>query len=373
MAGESICRSASLLELAELVGGRVESGGGMEPAKVMIFGAAPLTEAGPGLITLVDKAERLEAAQQSGAAAAVAPEGLPASRLPVIRVADPHMAFAKIICYFRPPRLPRRQGIHPTAVIAPSARLAEDVEIGPYVTIGEDVEIGQRATIHAGVRIMDGVKIGPEVTIFPNAVLYENTVVGPRCIIHAGAVIGAYGFGYVNQQGRYRLAAQLGNVVLGADVEIGACTTIDRGTYGSTVIGEGTKIDNLVMIAHNCRIGRHNMICAQVGIAGSTITGDHVIMAGQVGVKDHVQIGDGAVLGAMSGVIADVPPGARMVGIPATPEWEQRLKQVAWTKLPEMRQEFKRLQATVARLGQELEALRQLMGQKPPDSDRAVA
>ncbi|HOM18635.1 MAG TPA: UDP-3-O-(3-hydroxymyristoyl)glucosamine N-acyltransferase, partial [Thermoguttaceae bacterium] len=254
-----------------------------------------------------------------------------------------------------------------------SARLASDVEIGPYVTIGEEVEIGEGVTIHVGVQIMAGVKIGPGVTIFPNVVLYEDTVVGPRCIIHAGAVIGAYGFGYVCQDRQYRLAPQLGNVVLGADVEIGACTTIDRGTYGSTVIGEGTKIDNLVMIAHNCRIGRYNMICAQVGVAGSTVTGDYVIMAGQVGVKDHVQIGDGAVLGAMSGVIADVPAGARMVGIPATPEWEQRLKQVAWTKLPEMRHEFKKLQATVARLSSELEAIRQALGQSSSDSDRAVA
>ncbi|MCS7306799.1 MAG: UDP-3-O-(3-hydroxymyristoyl)glucosamine N-acyltransferase [Thermoguttaceae bacterium] len=373
MAVEAGGRATCLLELAELVGGRVESACGIDPGKLMISGAAPLAEAGPGQITLVDRPERAEAALQSGAAAAVAPEGLSSERLPLLVVADPHTAFAKIICYFRPPRQSVRRGIHPTAVIAPSARLAEDVEIGPYVTIGEEVEIGPGTTIHAGVRIMDGVKIGPEVTIFPNAVLYENTVVGPRCIIHAGAVIGAYGFGYVCQQGRYRLAAQLGNVVLGPEVEIGACTTIDRGTYGSTVIGEGTKIDNLVMIAHNCRIGRHNMICAQVGIAGSSTTGDHVIMAGQVGVKDHVQIGDGAVLGAMSGVIADVPPGARMVGIPATPEWEQRLKQVAWTKLPEMRQEFKRLQATVARLSEQLELLHQRLNQKPTDSDRAVA
>jgi len=373
MGTESVSRSTTLADLAKLVGGRVESLAGSDPHQRMIYGAAPLNEVGPGEITLVDKVDRADALRQSRAAAAVAPEGFPPDIMPVIVTADPHAAFVKIIRFFRPPREQHRQGIHPTAVIAPSARLAEDVEIGPYVTIGQDVEIGSGATIHAGVRIMDGVKIGPQVTIFPNAVLYENTVVGPRCIIHAGAVIGAYGFGYVRQHGQYRLAAQLGNVVLGPDVEIGACTTIDRGTYGSTVIGEGTKIDNLVMIAHNCRIGRHNMICAQVGIAGSTVTGDHVVMAGQVGVKDHVQIGDGAVLGAMAGVIADVPPGARMVGIPATPEWEQRLKQVAWTKLPEMRQEFKKLQSTVARLCEQLEAIQQPQAQTPSDSDRAVA
>jgi UDP-3-O-[3-hydroxymyristoyl] glucosamine N-acyltransferase len=142
----------------------------------------------------------------------------------------------------------------------------------------------------------------------------------------------------------------LGNVVLEADVEIGAGTTVDRGTYGSTVIGEGTKIDNQVMIAHNCRIGRHNMLCAQVGIAGSTTTGDYVVMAGQVGVRDHVHIGEKAVLGAMAGVINDVPDGARIVGIPATPEREQMVKQAALSKLPEMRRQLKQLQTAVERL-----------------------
>ena len=166
--------------------------------------------------------------------------------------------------------------------------MAEDVDVHPLATIGDDVTIGAGSTIHSGVHIMAGSQIGEDVTIFPNAVLYENTVVGPRCLIHAGAVLGAYGFGYEQVEGRHRLTAQLGNVVLGADVEVGAGTTIDRGTYGPTVIGEGTKIDNLVMVAHNCHIGRHNMLCSQVGIAGSTTTGDYVVMAGQVGVRDHV-------------------------------------------------------------------------------------
>ena len=146
------------------------------------------------------------------------------------------------------------------------------------------------------------------------------------------------------------LSAQLGNVVLGADVEIGAGTTIDRGTYGPTTIGEGTKIDDQVMVAHNCRIGRHNMLCSQVGVAGSTTTGDYVVMAGQVGVRDHVHIGDRAVLGAMAGVINDVPDGCRMIGIPATPERDQKIKQAVFSKLPEMRRQLKQLEATVEKL-----------------------
>jgi UDP-3-O-[3-hydroxymyristoyl] glucosamine N-acyltransferase len=142
----------------------------------------------------------------------------------------------------------------------------------------------------------------------------------------------------------------LGNVVLGADVEIGASTTIDRGTYGSTYIGDGTKVDNQVIVAHNCHIGRHNLLCAQVGIAGSTTTGDYVVMAGQVGVRDHVHIGSGAVLGAMAGVMNDIPEKARVVGIPATPEREQMIKQAALAKLPEMRRQLRNLQAAVDRL-----------------------
>jgi UDP-3-O-[3-hydroxymyristoyl] glucosamine N-acyltransferase len=194
---------------------------------------------------------------------------------------------------------------------------------------------------------MSGSQIGEQVTIFPNTVLYENTVVGSRSIIHANVVLGAYGFGYGFSGGKHVLSAQLGNVIVESDVEIGAGTTIDRGTYGPTFIGEGTKIDNLVMVAHNCRIGRHNMLCSQVGIAGSTTTGDYVVMAGQVGVRDHVHIGHRAVLGAMAGVTNDVPEGSRMIGIPATPERDQKIKQAAFSKLPEMRRQLKQLQRTV--------------------------
>ncbi|MGQ9576533.1 MAG: UDP-3-O-(3-hydroxymyristoyl)glucosamine N-acyltransferase [Thermoguttaceae bacterium] len=336
---------ATVSELASLVGGELIGDG-----SVLVHGAAPLAEAGPGDITLVDRAERAELLASTRASAVVAPRSLLPKGLPVIQVDDVHRAFTVILSRFRPPRNKRRIGISPLAVISPSARIGQDVDIHPFATIGDEVEIGDGATIYPGVHIMEGSKIGPEVTIFPNAVLYENTVVGPRCVIHAGAVLGAYGFGYFSTEGRHQLAAQLGNVVLEADVEVGAGATIDRGTYGATVIGEGTKIDNQVLIAHNCRIGRHNMLCGQVGIAGSTTTGDHVIMAGQVGVRDHVHIGSHAVLGAMAGVISDVPDRARLVGIPATPEREQMVKQAALAKLPEMRRQLKQLQATVNQL-----------------------
>jgi UDP-3-O-[3-hydroxymyristoyl] glucosamine N-acyltransferase len=241
------------------------------------------------------------------------------------------------------------------AILSWTARLGDDVHIEPGAFIGDEVVIGDRVTIHSGARIMARCHVADDVTIFPNAVLYEDTVVGPRSIIHAGAVIGAYGFGYKFVNGRHQLSQQLGYVELGADVEVGANSTIDRGTYSATIVGEGTKIDNLVMIAHNCRIGRHNMICSQVGIAGSTTTGDYVVMAGQVGVRDHVHIGQGAVLGAMAGVANDVPDGAHMLGAPAVPEREQKLMFATMAKLPEMRKQLKQLQRQVDALtgGQE--------------------
>jgi UDP-3-O-[3-hydroxymyristoyl] glucosamine N-acyltransferase len=270
--------------------------------------------------------------------------------MPAILVDDIHAAFTKIMLHFHPRRATKRIGISRHSVISSSAEIGANVDVHPFATVGDDVTIGEGSTIHSGAHIMAGCRIGRNVTIFPGAVLYENTVVGDRSIIHAAAVLGAYGFGYDLVDGRHKLSAQLGNVVVGEDVEIGAGTTIDRGTYGPTVIGDGTKIDDQVMVAHNCRLGRHNLLCSQVGIAGSSTTGDYVVLAGQAGIRDHVHIGTGAVIGAMGGVVNNVPEKARYIGIPATPERDQKLRQAVFTKLPEMRQQLKALQQTVDKL-----------------------
>jgi UDP-3-O-[3-hydroxymyristoyl] glucosamine N-acyltransferase len=341
---------ATLAELAVLVDGRLIGNGNL-----VISGAAPLRDAEPGEITLIDGAEKSPCLSACRASAVVAPRSVALQDFPTIQVDDIHKAFTRIVNSFRPPRACPRMGISPAAIVSPTAKIAPDVDVHPFATIGADVEIGPRSTIHSGVHIMAGSKIAADVVIFPNAVLYDDTIVGPRCVIHSCAVLGAYGFGYSCVNGHHRLSAQLGYVVLAADVEIGAGTTIDRGTYGPTTVGEGTKIDDQVMIAHNCHIGRHNLICSHVGIAGSTSTGDYVMMAGRVGIRDHVRIGDRAVLGAMAGVISDVPADARMVGIPATPEHEQMLKQAALAKLPEMRKQLKAMQAMIDKLAAQLE------------------
>lgn len=335
----------TLGELTELVGGRLQG-----DAELSLRGASALADAGAEEITLIDGPQRLAELAASAATAVVAPEGVTIRSRPAIFVDDPHAAFSRIVQSFRPPRSATFRGIHPAAVVDPSAELAENVTVHPTATIAENVRVGAGSVIHSGARIGANSTIGRDVTIFPNAVLYENTRVGDRATIHAGAVIGAYGFGYEQQDGRHVLTAQLGWVEIGDDVEVGASSTIDRGTYGPTVIGDGTKIDNLVQIAHNCRLGRHNLICSQVGIAGSTTTGDYVVMAGQAGIRDHVHIGRGAVLSAMAGITSDVPEGVVMMGIPATREREQKLKLAALAKLPEMRKEFKALKRELAEL-----------------------
>jgi UDP-3-O-[3-hydroxymyristoyl] glucosamine N-acyltransferase len=343
----------TLSELTAAVGGTLVGGAG----SAVIAGAATLETAGADDITLVDAADKLHLLGKSRAGAVIVPAGTGPLDRPSIEVADVHAAFTAAILRFRPVRPRSRVGISPQAAVDPSARIAADVDIHPFAVIGAEVEIATGTTVHAGATIMAGCRIGAGSEIFPGAVLYENTQVGDRCIVHANAVLGAYGFGYKAGGTGYQLSAQLGWVELGDDVEIGAGTTIDRGTYGATVIGSGSKLDNLVMIAHNVRLGRHTMICSQVGVAGSTTTGDWVVMAGQVGVRDHVHIGDKAVLGARSGVSCDIEAGKTVLGEPAIELRDRKLQLATISKLPEMRKELKQLAArleAVERAGQSL-------------------
>jgi UDP-3-O-[3-hydroxymyristoyl] glucosamine N-acyltransferase len=331
--------TTTLQQLAALVGGELRGN-----ADTQIHGAASLGRVQPGEITLVDAVKLLPTLVASSATAAVVAADFPETSVPCIVVRDVHTAFGKIVSHFRPPREVCRVGRSPAAHIAPSAQLADDVDVHPFASIGEDVVIESGTVIHSGVHVMAGCQIGKDVILFPNVVLYENTKVGHRSVIHASAAIGGYGFGYHTVDGVHVRGAQLGDVEIGCDVEIGAGTTIDRGTYDATVIGDGTKIDNQVMIAHNCRLGKHNLICSQVGIAGSCTTGDYVVMAGQVGLSDHLHIGNRAILGAKAGVMNDVPDGAVFIGVPATPERDQWRMWGHVRQLPNMRRQLKKIE-----------------------------
>ena len=347
----------TLDELASLVDGTLTG-----DATTTIVGAAPLDEVSVGQITFIDQPERSAQAAASPAAAVLVPDGIECTGKPTLVVKNVHEAFGAIVSTFRPQRSQLMSGIAASAVLSSTAEIGSHVTIGPKATVDAKVKIGAGSIIHAGVHLMTGCQIGKNVTIFPGAVLYDDTVVGDNCIIHSGVVIGAYGFGYRPVAGRHELSAQLGNVVIGNSVEIGANATIDRGTYSATRIGDGTKIDNLVQVAHNCQIGKHNLLCAQVGIAGSTSTGDYVVMAGQVGVRDHVHIGEGARIGAMAGVSNDIAPGVVAFGAPATPERDQKILLASLAKLPELRKQFKQLQKAV----RELESLREQLDETGP-------
>ncbi len=302
-------------QLAALVGGEVLGDG-----EIVIRSARTLFEAGPGDLTFVDGIRNLEAWYHCAASAAIVPPSIPLNGRPLIRVADPLIAFGTIVQALRADRAsPVTQRIDPTAHLHPTAVIGEDATIGPFVVVGEGSAIGARSQLCAGTVVGRFCTLGDDVVLHPNVVLYDDCRIGSRVTIHANAVIGADGYGYRATNGRHVKVPQIGCVEIGDDVEIGACTTIDRGTFGATRIGSGTKVDNQVMIGHNCQIGKHNLLVGQVGIAGSTKTGDNVTIAGQCGVSDHITIGDRVVVGALSGVIKDVPADSRVLGTPARP------------------------------------------------------
>lgn len=351
----------TLSAIADLVQGALHGDG-----QLAVTGAATLVTAKPGEITLADNVKLARHLAASAASAVIVPHDYqPEGDRPFISVDNVHAAFATVVQQFRPQRVKRAVGVSPSASISASAQLSAGVEIHPLAFIGDEAVIGEGAIIHSGVRILEGCKIGAKTVIFPNAVLYENTIVGERCLIHSGAVLGAYGFGYHSSNGKHVMGSQLGWVEIGNDVDIGACSSVDRGTYGPTTIGDGTKLDNQVQVGHNCRVGKHNVICSQTGLAGSSSTGDFVIIAGQAGLRDHVHVGDRAVVGAKSGVMYDVEPGSRIVGLPATDERHQLLCVGAVHRLPAMRKEVTQMQ-------KQLDALRaQLASVMPQHADAA--
>jgi UDP-3-O-[3-hydroxymyristoyl] glucosamine N-acyltransferase len=330
----------TVTQLAALVQGRLHGD------DRIIHAARPMSEAGPDDITFIENERNARHLKNCRANTAIVPAALAARRqellgaggtpLTLIEVNDPLTAFIAIVRHLHgEPELPL-PSIDPRAAIDPSAVIGTDATVQPFVCIGEGSVVGARCRLYSGAVIGRNCRLGDDVVLHPHAVLYDGTVLGNRVIIHANAILGADGFGYRFQGGRHVKMPQFGNVEVGDDVEIGAGTTIDRGTFQATRIGAGTKIDNLVQIGHNCQIGKHNLFVSQVGIAGSCSTGDYVVLAGQVGVADHVHIEDQAVIGARSGVARDVPAGERMLGAPARPEGEEKRILLSLGRLPEL-------------------------------------
>ena len=330
--------------IATEVGGRLV---GDPDAKVR--GIAPLDRARDEELSFLSspKYAALFADSQAGVVL-VTPELLdsPGTARARIVVAKPHDALLSLIPRFY--RVPVAEpGIHEAAVIGRGARLGANVSIGPYVTIGDGAQIGDRVVIDAHAVVGAGVRIGADCHLYPSVTVYSGSVIGQRVIVHAGARLGSDGFGYVFRDGRHEKIPHVGRCLIQDDVEIGANTTIDRGSIDDTVIGTGTKIDNLVHVAHNCRIGRLCLIMAQVGIAGSVRVEDGCVLAGQVGVSGHHTVGRGATLAAQAGVFGDIPAGETWSGYPARPHKEALRAQAALFRLaPLMRQLEKLLGAS---------------------------
>jgi len=315
-------------QIAELIQGQVI---GDEAA--ILSGFAPATTAKPGDLTFAENAAYFARAEQSAASAVLVDGDLGPSKKIIIRVANARIGFAKAMALFFP-EAAMAPGIHPSSVVAASARIDPTAHIGPHCYVGENVQIGARSVLQGSDHISNDSILDDDICLLPRVTLYPRTQLGKRVRIHAGAVIGADGFGYVLDGGIHRKVPQIGNVVIHDDVEIGANVTIDRGALGPTVIGKGTKIDNLVQIAHNVVIGEHCLVVAQTGIAGSTKLGHYVTLAGQVGIAGHLKIGHKVVIAAQSGVMHDIPEGEKWFGYPAQPDRQWKRQLLALQQLP---------------------------------------
>ena len=343
----------SLQELAKLVGGEVVGDDSLK-----IEGIAKVEEVKEGEITFAVSNKFLCKAIKSEASAVIVPLEVKEFPKPIIRVKNPRLALAEILNLFYSP-LQKASGIHPTALLGKNVRVGKGVTIGPYAVIGDEVKLGDGVFLSAGVYLGDKVVIDKKSFLHPGVTILNNITVGERVIIHSGAVIGSDGFGFVKKEdGTYYKIPQIGRVVIGNDVEIGANVTIDRATMGATRIGSGSKIDNLVHVAHNVTIGKNTAIVALVGISGSSNIGDGVILAGQSGVTEHVNIGNNAIIAAKSGVTKDISAGEFVSGFPARPHYKQ-----------------KRIKAIINHLPQLVERVRSLekeASEKPPESSSEI-
>lgn len=336
-------RSLDLRQAASIAGGQLVGG----EAGRAVTGVAPPDQAGPGDITLVTSPAYARLLRGRSVAAVVVARGRAIPGYACIEADDPRRAFDRLVAYFSPPPSLPDEGVHPTAVVGEGSRLGIGVRVGARVVLGRRVVVGDRCVIHPGAVVGDDVEIGEDSTIHANVVIRERVRIGRRVVIHAGAVIGSDGFGFAPDGEAHRRRPQAGTVILEDDVEVGANAAIDRASAGATVVGRGTKIDNLVQVGHNARLGPGCLVAAQTGIAGSARLGRGVVLAGQVGISDHVTVGDRAVVYARSAVFSDVAAEARVAGTPASPRQEAVRAWVLAARLPELFRRLVRLERHV--------------------------
>lgn len=331
-------------EIAEMVEGDLLGDPG-----ILITGVAPIKDAKTGDITFLSDRRFLRYLEETEASCVIVPLDIETSRCALIKSPDPWKAMCKLLLLFTPHKI-LPPGIDKSAHIGKGLELGEGVSIGHRTYVGDKCKVGDGVAIFPFAYIGGGSRLGKNSIIYPNVTVREGTVIGERVIIHSGSVIGSDGFGYARVDGNHKKIPQVGRVVIEDDVEIGANVAVDRGTMGATTIRRGTKIDNLVHIAHNVVIGENSLIVAQVGIAGSTEIGKDCILAGQAGVVEHVELGDGVVVGAQSGVTKSIPAHTKVSGYPARPHFQSRRSYAALSRLPELLSRVGRLERQIREL-----------------------
>jgi UDP-3-O-[3-hydroxymyristoyl] glucosamine N-acyltransferase len=336
----------SVAEIAQLLQADVVGDG-----SVRVRNVRGVNEAEPGDLTFVVDAKYLDALQRSRASAVLIRADLPATTsMPQIRVRNPREAFQVLTRALAPPPITYVPGVHATAIVAPDAVLGHNVSVQPYAVIEPGVTIGDNVIIGAYSYVGHYTTIGKDCFLYPRVTLRERIVIGQRVILHPGVVIGCDGFGYDQIDGKNIKIPQIGTVIIEDDVEIGANTTIDRARFDKTIIRRGTKIDNLVQIAHNCEVGEDSIICAQAGLSGSAKVGNHVIMAGQAGMVGHIKIHDNIIIGAQCGVTKELEQPGFYIGSPATPHMQYKKRESVVVRLPELYRTIRTLEKRIADL-----------------------
>lgn len=350
-----IMAEMKLSELAKLVDGELST-----DTDCVIRGVASLDTAGAEEVSFLSNSRYIKQVPTSKAGAVIVPMDYPTDiQGPVlIRCKDSYFAFRQAMVAIKGFRQPEFEGIDNRAVIHPSAKLGEGVKVAPLATISRDAIIGSGCVIYPGVYVGPDCRIGQDCTLYPNVTLYDGTILGNRVTVHAGASIGHDGFGFATYKGRHEKIPQAGWVELHDDVEIGACCAVDRATMGPTVVGEGSKFSNLIAIGHGTKLGKHCLLVAQTGIAGSTTIGDYCVFGGQSGVCGHINIGNGVRVSAQAGIVGNVADGQEIGGSPAMPLSHTRRVWMTSSRLPKMRDEIRTLHAQVDELRAELAKLR---------------